>query len=206
MTTATARASLDEVRDFANKVRKAGGGNPLHALVPAFPTDATKCLIAKNLNFNCIVSADDGNWYMGLDDEKIARKIAETLKLDLVFVDVPIWDTINLPWRISLPSGIGRVAEDFDKAYYLACDIDAQWKDWETSESNEEYHDNFHAWYEGERLPYIAEDWGYEGDRWRLETFSDVEALIQEMWPYIEQAQKEVLEIGTFNEKGELLL
>jgi hypothetical protein len=101
------RASLQELLDFANKVRAAGGGNPLDALMPATPLDTQKCLIAKNLNFNCEVKgagdskilagaideddavcewlksdkADDNNWSMFIDEKETRDKIADALNL-----------------------------------------------------------------------------------------------------------------------------
>src|SRR5690349_15016190 len=49
------RAPLDEVLAVCNEVRKAGGANPLDALLPATPSDPNGCLIARNLNFSCYV-------------------------------------------------------------------------------------------------------------------------------------------------------
>lgn len=48
-----------EVLDFANKVRAAGGGEPIEGLFPSEPSEPNACLIAKALNFGCNV---DG-WY-----------------------------------------------------------------------------------------------------------------------------------------------
>ncbi len=49
----TERASFEELLEFANKVRVAGGGKVIEALMPAIPRNPHACLVAKNLNFNC---------------------------------------------------------------------------------------------------------------------------------------------------------
>ncbi len=92
------RASFEELLDFANKVRAAGGGNPLDALMPAVPEDPSQCLIAKNLNFNCVVDGGPARhqhitegaesydksgeaWYMQTDDRALRDRIADALDL-----------------------------------------------------------------------------------------------------------------------------
>lgn len=113
------RASLEKVLEFANKVREAGGGNPLDALLPAVPADAQQCLIAKNLNFNCHVRQDgENNWVMVVRDEALARSICGALELQ--YDNNSEEEIVGSGWRhveifeILLPLEIGQVAEDFD--------------------------------------------------------------------------------------------
>lgn len=112
------RASLHEVLDFANKVRAAGGGNPIDALMPAVPQATQQCLIAKNLNFNCAVTGAEGytgisenRWVMELTDKAVRDRIADALGLA----------RRNLPrddvYAVVLPEKIGQVASDFDSVW-----------------------------------------------------------------------------------------
>lgn len=138
------RASLQELLDFANKVRAAGGGNLLDALMPATPLDPQKCLIAKNLNFNCEVknasiscilggaideevvrewlksNTNDDYWGMFIDDKETRDKIADALNL-LAFdssegkYNLATCEEYQKQWFcIVLPESIGQVASDFD--------------------------------------------------------------------------------------------
>lgn len=106
------RATLEELHEFANKVREAGGGNPIDALMPSVPTDSSSCLIAKNLNFNCTVNTADvygrSYWVMWVEDRVLRDNIAAALnKLK-----------VNSKWEegygVVLPDHIGRCASDFD--------------------------------------------------------------------------------------------
>lgn len=110
---ATKRASLEELKKFANKVRKAGGGNPLDALMPAVPSDAHQCLIAKNLNFNCMVypaiKGPGKSWAMWTD-EATRDQIASKLKLKKIDEDL----MGERHYGVLLPAAIGQVADDFD--------------------------------------------------------------------------------------------
>lgn len=110
------RATLEEVKEFANKVREAGGANPLDALMPAVPQESYSCLIARNLNFNCSVAgtdkllptADDEDqtyWGMFIEDPEVRQKIADSLGLE-IFGDAVI-----------LPEEIGDVAATFDNVW-----------------------------------------------------------------------------------------
>jgi hypothetical protein len=51
-------ATEAELLEFANKIREAGGANPLDALMPSTPSDSKACLIAQALNFSCVVRID----------------------------------------------------------------------------------------------------------------------------------------------------
>jgi hypothetical protein len=123
------RASLEETLEFCNKVREAGGAQPLDALCPAVPQAPSECLVARNLNFSCTVHGGDlrssfersapemykrlgtlgyesGDfvWVMGVKDADVRNRIAESMQLPLH------GDTIVLPAKI------GAVAQAFDDA------------------------------------------------------------------------------------------
>lgn len=48
-------ATEQELLDFANSIRRAGGANVLEALLPSEPGNSEECLIANALNFGCRV-------------------------------------------------------------------------------------------------------------------------------------------------------
>lgn len=106
------RADVDEVIDFANKIRKAGGGNLIDELIPSTPEDTKSCLIANALNFHCKVEPNwnqytgQNEWVMIIEDHDTGINIAETL-------DLEYFDTDNIV-VITLPTRIGLVAEAFD--------------------------------------------------------------------------------------------
>ncbi len=99
------RASFEEVLDFCNRVREAGGGDPIDALMPAIPRNSNACLLARNLNFDCSVRhLGNENWVMYVNDPDVAVNIANALEL-------------SLSWSgrgVRLPKKIGLVARDFD--------------------------------------------------------------------------------------------
>lgn len=114
------RATLGELKQFADKVRAAGGGNPIDALIPAVPEDISQCLIARNLNFNCSVGGwrpssmeehwdNPGAWWMSVDSEELARKIGKALRLQVAYNESELQK-----WGIKLPRRIAAVAEAFD--------------------------------------------------------------------------------------------
>lgn len=101
-------ANDEELLEFCNRVRELGGSNNLLGELPlSVPSEPDACLIARSLNFNCMVEGSiffDGtnhhgdsdviapmsmfiNWYYFEDKEDIdkkvecARKIAEGLNL-----------------------------------------------------------------------------------------------------------------------------
>lgn len=196
------RASLDEVLEFANRVREAGAGNPLTALMPAVPTASSQCLVAKNLNFNCRVAADadtDEAWFMEVADEGLAREIGKQLNLN-VYKAGATWAGVG-EWRITLPEAIGSVASDFDKAWYLAEGLQIAYNDWQTLKLGS--YATFIEFFEEERLPFLKDDLGYKEFPVKL---TECLALIKEMWPYVEQSRLEVQEIGIFNDQGELII
>jgi hypothetical protein len=120
----TEMASIEEVKDFCNKVREAGGANPLDSLLPAIPQKANECLIALNLNFSCEVDArgtyedwmeelehlgyQEGETIWGMtSNPEVAGEISEAL-------DIPILDEEYDNDTVVLPAKIARVAEAFD--------------------------------------------------------------------------------------------
>lgn len=202
MTFTSPRATYEETLAFANAVREAGGGNPLDALMPAVPSDPHKCLIAKNLNFNCGVGGlewkqndmgdgDVGNgWYMRVFDKETAHRIAESLELPI------FWDGPETPeekadfaemrdegfavdpgaWAMRLPRQIGCVARDFDQWNMV---IESQYD----SESKKLEH-------------FIPPD----ADPTEME-------MLQSFWPYVDASEREAYANATFiNDKGELIL
>lgn len=110
-------ATEDELLDFANKVREAGGADPIEALMPSKPKYARQCLIANALNFSCVVDSLAGGllgkprvWAMFLpedlsDEQK--RRIADA-------VGSPIEDSYKGPC-VRLPEHIGNAAAAFDE-------------------------------------------------------------------------------------------
>ena len=124
-----AHASLEETLAFCNKVREAGGADPLEALMPSIPQNENSCLIARNLNFDCEVSGgaypdaenrwgkealwEDGTdkWFMFVDDVETRYRIANYLGLKIETLQDG-WDEIRE--GITLPKEIGNVAAEFD--------------------------------------------------------------------------------------------
>lgn len=107
------RASISEVIDFANKVRKAGGGNIIDSLMPSTPEQSDSCLIANALNFDCSIEPQINDiWFMIVDDVIIGEKIAQELGLKYQVYDETgeFSSTVN----IVLPKEIGLVAKAFD--------------------------------------------------------------------------------------------
>lgn len=102
-------ASDEEVLDFCNKVRAAGGANPLDALVPdCYPEDASQCLVARSLNFSCEVSPKKSNktvshWTLEIENSVILDRIASELNLKKAS-EYSVW----------LPAEIASVAYEFD--------------------------------------------------------------------------------------------
>lgn len=182
------RATLEEVLEFANAVREAGGGNPIDALMPAVPGDADQCLIAKNLNFNCQVAGGpvQGIWYMYISDHDIATRIAEKLELELD--SAHRYRGYDNKSRIELPVRIGNVARDFDKTEdvldHLIGEVDERCMG---KSGDVEYRDA------------LVEAWN------ALDT--EKKNLINEMMPYIEESVREAYDIASIvNEDGSIVL
>lgn len=126
-------ADETELLEFANKVREAGGADPLGALLPSVPGDETSCLIANALNFKSTVvpvpTSDPGRYYedgtkrwVMIAPVDTAREIARELDLDFKTLSTNharihgvglASDEIPLG-AIDLPYTIGNAAEAFD--------------------------------------------------------------------------------------------
>jgi hypothetical protein len=177
MTFTSPRATLEETLAFANAVREAGGGNPLDALMPAVPEDASQCLIAKNLNFNCQVDTWGGDWVMHLKDEALRDRIAE--KLGLSIDNIVETEHYQADYMVVLPPEIGKVAEDFDN--------------WELPLIWDEMTDDSGDYDEVASISPAA-------------TKDDIERF-QEFWPYIDASMKEAFKNATFvNDRGEIVI
>lgn len=128
------RATLDELHEFANKVREAGGGNPIDALLPSVPQDSTQCLIAKNLNFNCHVDTTRvygrSYWVMWVEDRVLRDRIARELN------KLKVNSTVRLleegQYGVVLPDHIGKVASDFDNVMEIDFMHPQDWTEEET--------------------------------------------------------------------------
>ena len=116
-------ATEEELLEFVNKARAAGGADILEALLPSKPEIASQCLIANGLNFGCTVSpinrpADLENddeyrfvWGMTLPpniSEDQIDSIAEALGLGRA--SRPSGRTLG-----PLPAHIGNAADAFDE-------------------------------------------------------------------------------------------
>jgi hypothetical protein len=124
-------AEESELLDFANRVRAAGGGEPVAALFPAIPSDPNSCLIAKALNFGCTVDGWYGpnrdenspqgglRWVMYIDnDYDEVEKIAEAVDCEMIPLDYSDQERDNgeyMPGFV-LPERIGNAACAFDHA------------------------------------------------------------------------------------------
>ncbi len=117
-------ATEEELLEFVNKARAAGGANILEALLPSTPSLASACLIANGLNFGCNVAAMPGTsslqgkdgyrfvWAMHLPyniSPDQAEEIAKALGCELHGDDNG--DLFIGP----LPPHIGNAADAFDE-------------------------------------------------------------------------------------------
>ncbi len=187
------RATIAEVLDFANAVRKAGGGNPLDALMPAVPEDPTQCLIARNLNFNCEVNGAPGSfakgaWAMSVDDPEVAAKIAQALDLK------------GGEYHVVLPAAIGQVAADFDATESILNSVlfDAEE---DLNKSNNYYTTDGEFWLDVTHDDLTAEQRAYVDRRFKFHMRRlpiRQRRLIRDMVPYIEYASDEAKRLATF--------
>jgi hypothetical protein len=104
------RAEIDEVIEFANKLREAGGGEVINELMLSKPQDSDSCLIANALNFSSFVNDDYGVWAMHPQDSFITEKICDSTGLPKVFGG----DYDNELVGVELPHKIALVAMAFD--------------------------------------------------------------------------------------------
>lgn len=115
----TERASLEETLDFANQVRKAGGGRIIKKLIPSKPTASNGCLIANALNFSCEIRPNNGRWVMqltGVTAIATAKKISDKLGLKYRGPKTPSQPSPYDVAEVVLPPRIAQVARDFDDA------------------------------------------------------------------------------------------
>lgn len=106
------RANFDEIIEFANLVRKAGGGNIINDLMPSSPEQPNSCLLANALNFDCCVNGGGEMWYMEVDEEDLAIKISEAIGTE--YTDDIGYSDGRIIYKITLPVNIGYVAAAFD--------------------------------------------------------------------------------------------
>lgn len=191
----SSRATLEEVKEFANKVRKAGGGNPLDALMPAVPADSKNCLIAKNLNFNCEVNGDGGKWYMALDDLEICNRIASALGLETGM------RSYAPEYMVYLPDEIGAVAEYYDQISEVLGDLD----DVLYMALNDLKGD---AVDKGEEEPTgltVEQERRIVQEELAIRGFDPQE--VEEFWPYIDEAIRESYSLATLvNDDGSIVI
>lgn len=103
-------ATEAELLEFANVVREAGGGEVIPALLPAIPGAPSSCLIARALNFECVVDGSthiQGRWDMFVSSAELAERIAEA-------IDTVVYEEDEGSYII-LPDYIGKAAEAFDR-------------------------------------------------------------------------------------------
>lgn len=194
------RISLEELHRIANKVRAAGGGNPIDALMPAVPEEPTMCLIAKNLNFNCVVSGfddfeirdflkmDSGGptvWYMGVPTRELGRKISRALGWKLIDTEKLVrpyrWgakaDGVSR-WKLVLPPEIGRLAADFDRAGTILTSV--------------EYWVSVRPCDDG----FVEKTFKQELRKGLLGLSGEARCLLREMQPYIQVAEEEAYSLA----------
>jgi hypothetical protein len=121
-------ATEQELLDFVNRARAAGGADILEALLPSKPCEPQQCLIARGLNFSCYVATlSRDRWGMYLPRNmsfEQAKRIADGLECELLAVNGTAWaptiaaaiergDDIDLV--IKLPIPIGNAADAFDE-------------------------------------------------------------------------------------------
>lgn len=139
-------ATKDELLNFANALRAAGGAGLLTDLPISTPTDADACLIANSLNFSSEVDADGDHWHMKVVEPKFTKD--EVVAITKVigtgeplifsahfeeFVPLHEWeadigdpiDMQEISWI--LPEHIGNAADAFDRGVafqsYVAADF-----------------------------------------------------------------------------------
>lgn len=105
-------ATEQELLDFANMIRKAGGTDILPALLPSIRSAPNECLIANALNFDCSVDSNGKNWYMCVSED-IGRQIADNTDLRVLFEHS--WELDAAAAFVQLPEHIGNAAYAFDR-------------------------------------------------------------------------------------------
>lgn len=122
-------ATETELLEFANKMRAAGEGDFLDALMPSVPSDTNQCLIANALNFKCSVFGAPGDQEDSHGDELWAmyfprnmahariRKIAEAVGCEVAEVTDRHDLQAHSRLCVVLPEEIGLVAKAFDHGH-----------------------------------------------------------------------------------------
>lgn len=122
----------EELLEFANKLREAGGADVIEAFMPSIPEDETACLLATALNFRCSVGppapySHGQRWVMRLP-ARTSRKKAERMAaaVDCEVVEArEAYYTGSWPdrvrrtrprYHIVLPRLIANAARAFDEA------------------------------------------------------------------------------------------
>lgn len=135
--------SEQEVLDICNKVREAGGANPLEGLMPARPNVPDSCLIAKALNFECRVGYLTGEEEYDEAGQLLYEDInteceGENLRLYMYVEDLDTRDKIEKIFNlglietmngvaVSIPPDLAEVAHAFDHGGY---DLDGEYHEW----------------------------------------------------------------------------
>lgn len=133
-------ATKEELLDFVNQIREAGGADILDALLPGVPMQSYSCLIARGLNFKCSVGGDKSSyrniphpddpqnsymWYMSIcgshsETKRIGDAICNKLNLNGVYrefsADVSEYIIVS-EYMIELPLHIGNAAYAFDRRH-----------------------------------------------------------------------------------------
>ena len=120
-------ATQEELLEFCNKFRQAGGGDPITALLPGVQMDAEACLIASNMNFNCFVDGlwdDENTWTIDLDrwdenghDERFTNDQIEAMSKVIGRPPREHKEELDvLSWI--LPAHIGNAADAFDRGVW----------------------------------------------------------------------------------------
>jgi hypothetical protein len=116
-------ADEDELLEFANLVRSAGGADPIPALLLSNPGDAKTCLLASALNFHSEVwpeeelGSGEFRWIMRIrDNTELAKRIASAVGVELnrqvKYADYA--NNIIVTDSFDLPQHIGNAAHAFD--------------------------------------------------------------------------------------------
>lgn len=196
------RATLPELKEFADKVRAAGGGNPLDALMPSVPANTSQCLIARNLNFNCKVYPASGEdyWIMKVDDEATCNKIADALGLKK-----------HGPYSVILPNEIGAVARTFDfVGDYMEMAIDFSLYERDVKDNGvQDANLRWNIDHEDINTPITWEDWQewYIVNMFSEELREITPEIVQEFRPYIEASRYEAYANATeINDDGSIVI
>ena len=123
-------ATEDELLEFCNSVRQAGGAEVLEALLPSTPGVPSECLIARGLNFDCTVGNTvygmawngtglrDGFFIPGTDSCFWVMTVHYGNSEDSMAKAQEVANALGLTQfanEIALPEHIGNAAEAFDQ-------------------------------------------------------------------------------------------